>query len=130
MPGDNSYTVAPGTPVAFPQNGPNLFNTIQRSDAYTFILSQVGLYMVQFQVSITEAGQLCVELNGLEQPQTVVGRATGTSQLYGTSLIQTSSSNSVLRIINPSGESTALTITPVAGGTKPVSAHLVIMQIA
>ena len=86
--------------------------------------------MVQFQVSITEAGQLCVELNGLEQPQTVVGRATGTSQIYGTSLIQTSSANSVLRIINPAGESTGLTITPVAGGTKPVSAHLVIMQIS
>lgn len=30
----------------------------------------------------------------------------------------------------PSGNASALTITPVAGGTRPVSAHLVITKIA
>ena len=47
--------------------------------------------------------------------------------MSGYSLIQTSVINSILSINNPSGEST---ITPVAGGTKAASAHLIIKQIA
>ena len=35
-----------------------------------------------------------------------------------------------LSVQNPSGNVTALTITPLAGGTGPISAHLTILQIA
>ena len=35
----------------------------------------------------------------------------------------------VFTVRNPSGNSTALTITPIAGGTRPNSASLVIEQI-
>lgn len=82
------------------------------------------------QVSVDEAGQLLLTLNGSEVAYTVVGRATGTSQIIEMALITTSTSNSVLTVRNPAGESTALTITPLAGGTDPVSAHLVILQLA
>lgn len=34
-----------------------------------------------------------------------------------------------LTVRNPTGSAAALTITPLAGGTRPVSAHLVITQI-
>ena len=61
---------------------------------------------------------------------TVVGGATGTSQFVGRSIITTSTENSILTVRNPSGSTTALTITPLAGGTRPVSAHLTIIQIA
>jgi hypothetical protein len=44
-------------------------------------------------------------------------------------LIQTTLVNTILSIINPVGETTALTITPFAGGTNQVSAHLVINRI-
>ena len=44
-------------------------------------------------------------------------------------LIQTQIANSVLTVRNPAGNTTALTITPIAGGTNSVSAHLVIMRI-
>jgi hypothetical protein len=37
--------------------------------------------------------------------------------------------DSVLEVVNPARESTALTITPLAGGTRPVSATLVVEQI-
>lgn len=37
--------------------------------------------------------------------------------------------NLVLTIRNPSGNSTSLTLTPVAGGIRPVSAHLTIIQL-
>ena len=45
-------------------------------------------------------------------------------------IVTTTTINSVLTVRNPANNSTALTITPLAGGTQPVSAHLVVIQIA
>jgi len=81
-----------------------------------------------FQVSVTEAGQLQLTLNGAPLAYTVVGRATWTSQIIGLVII-TTTINSVLTVRNPADNATALTITPLVGGTQPVSAHLVITQI-
>ncbi len=128
MPGDNAATVAPGTAVAFPQDGP-LSGTIARLSSNQFQLSDIGVYMVSWQVSINEPGQLVLELNSAQIPYTVVGRATGTTQITGFSLISTASSNSILRVINPVGNATALTVTPLAGGANSVSASLVIIRI-
>ena len=61
---------------------------------------------------------------------TVVGRATGTSDISGMFLVETTTINSTLTVQNPAGNAAALTITPLAGGTNSVSAHLVITQIA
>jgi len=129
MPGDNAATVAPGADVDFPQDGPNSGVAISRISVDGFNLTTIGTYLVMFQVSVSEAGQLMVTLNGTELPFTVVGRATGTSLIVGTALVQTTTSNSVLSIRNPAGNPTALTITPLAGGTRPSSAHLVIMRL-
>jgi hypothetical protein len=129
MPPDNAATVAPGTDVSFPQDGPTSATSIARTGPSSFNLSAIGTYQVSFQVSITEAGQLILTLNGADLAYTVVGRATGTSQIVETALVTTSATNSVLTVRNPAGSSTALTITPLAGGTRPVSAHLVITQI-
>ena len=69
-------------------------------------------------------------LNGQDLDYTVADRATGTSQIVGMALVTTTVVNSVLTVRNPAGNAAALTITPLAGGTRPVSAHLVITQIA
>ena len=130
MPGDNSATVAPGTDVSFPQDGPNSGSTIVRTSASTFSLNAIGTYMVLFQVSVSEPGQLILTLNNADLPYTVVGRATGTSEIVGMALVTTTAINSILTVRNPAGNAAALTITPLAGGTRPVSAHLVITQIA
>ena len=82
-----------------------------------------------FQVSVDEPGQLILTLSGSDLAYTVVGRATGTNELAGVSLVTTTVINSILTVRNPAGNSTALTITPIAGGTRPVSANLVITQI-
>ena len=129
MPSDNVATVGPGEDVSFPQNGPIGGTNITRVDDSTFTLVEPGVYQVFFQVSVTEAGQLILTLNGDDLEYTVVGRATDTSQIVGIALVQTTVEDSLLTIRNPSGNATALTITPVAGGTRPVSAHLVITQI-
>ena len=133
MPGDNAATVAAGTAVSFPQNGPTSGSGITRISANTFNLSALGTYEVMFQVSVTEPGQLVLALDSgagaLELSYTVVGRATGTSQIVGMSLVTTTAANSTLSVHNPTGNSPALTITPIAGGTHPVSAHLVIKRL-
>ena len=130
MPPDNAATVAVGGDVDFPQDGPNSGTGIVRATADSFTLSAIGTYQVLFQVSVSEAGQLILTfLNGADLAYTVVGRATGTSQIVGMALVQTSVVNSILTVRNPAGNSTALTITPLAGGTRPVSAHLVITRL-
>ncbi|WP_366295551.1 collagen-like protein [Paenibacillus sp. AN1007] len=130
MPPDNATTVAPGTDVSFPQDGPTSGTTIARTGVSSFNLAAIGTYQILFQVSIDEAGQLILTLNGADLAATVVGRATGTSQIVGIALVQTTVINSILTVRNPAGNATALTITPLAGGTRPVSAHLVITQLA
>ncbi|SFA73666.1 hypothetical protein SAMN05216312_101205 [Cohnella sp. OV330] len=130
MPPDNAATVAPDTDVSFPQDGPISGTAITRINASAFNLAAIGTYQVLFQVNVNEAGQLLLTLNGADLAYTVVGRATGTSQIVGMALVQTTVINSVLTVRNPAGNSTALTITPLAGGTRPDSAHLVILQIA
>lgn len=111
MPPDNSATVAPGT------------------DASSFNLTEIGTYQVLFQVSVTEAAQLILTLNGADLDYTVVGRATGVSQITGIAIVETTSVDSILTVRNPAGNASAITITPLAGGTRPVSAHLTIMRI-
>ncbi|MDQ0170880.1 hypothetical protein J2T19_002328 [Paenibacillus tundrae] len=130
MPPDNAATVAPGTDVSFPQDGPTSGTTIARTGPSSFNLAAIGTYEVLFQVSVNEAGQLILNLNGADLAYTVVGRATGTSQIVEMALVETTVINSILTVRNPAGNSTALTITPLAGGTRPVSAHLVIKQLA
>jgi hypothetical protein len=129
MPPYNAATVALGANVQFPQTGPTSNTTISRFDASNFILTDIGTYQVLFQVSVNEPGQLVLALNGAPLAYTVVGRATGTSQIVGMSLVTTTIINSTLNVQNPASNSTALTITPLAGGTNPVAAHLMITQI-
>ncbi len=129
MPPDNSATVAPGTDVSFPQNGPIANTNIGRLGPSSFYLGPIGTYQILFQVSVTEAGQLILTLNGQDLAYTVAGRATGTSEIVGMAIVTTTAANSTLTVRNPAGNAAALTITPLAGGTRPVSAHLVITQI-
>lgn len=129
MPPDNAATVAPGTDVSFPRNGSSSGLDIIRTGPSSFNLTQIGTYLIMFQVSVTEAEQLMLTLNGEELADTVVGRATGTSQIVGTSIVTTTVINSILTVRNPAGNATALGITPLAGGTRANSAHLVILQI-
>ena len=130
MPPDNAATVSVGANVPFPQDGPaSGGGGIIRTSADTFLLVASGTYQVSFQVSVNEPGQLALALNDAELPYTTVGRATGTSQIVGTALITTPTANSLLSVRNPAVNFTALTITPLAGGAHPVSAHLVITRL-
>lgn len=130
MPPDNAATVAPGTDVSFPQDGPNSGVSITRTGASSFNLSEIGTYQIFFNVPVSEAGQLELTLNRAPLAYTIVGRATGTSDISGKFLVDTTAINSILTVRNPAGNAAALTITPLAGRTNSVSAHLIIIQIA
>ena len=128
MPGDNTATIAAGAPIEFPQNGPSN-GIITRINASQFNIPAVGIYMVDWQASIAEAGQLILQLNGTDIATSVIGRATGTDQFVGHTMITTTLPNSVLKVVNPSGNPVALTLNPAAGGTRAVSANLVITRM-
>jgi len=63
MPPDNAATVAPGTDVSFPQDGPNSGTGISRTGPSSFNLTEIGTYQILFQVGTDEAGQLQLTLN-------------------------------------------------------------------
>lgn len=128
IPQNNSATVAPGADVEFPQDGPNSANIAMRSSSNTFSLTEAGTYLIMFQVNVTEAGQLVIALNDAELAYTVSGRATGTNQIMQTSIITITDESTQLSIRNPASKAAALTITPLAGGTEPVSTHLIIIK--
>jgi hypothetical protein len=128
MPPDNAATVGAGARVDFPRDGPAT-SSISRVTASTFQLGNAGTYRVSFAVSVTEPGQLELQLNDVALSYTVVGRATGTSQIVGEALVTTTAPNAVLGVMNPVGNTPALTITPMAGGAAAVSAFLIIQKL-
>jgi len=127
--GTDNGTIAPGSAIQFPHTG-STTGAIFATGSTTFVLPTIGTYLVQFQVDVTQPGQLQLSLNSIPLPETVVGRATGTTQIIGMSLVTTATSGSVLQVINPSGNNPlGLTIPFDDGGTQSISAHLVIIRI-
>ncbi len=122
---DYASTVAARTTAGtgrlpFPRAGVSvpLVNGITAIDASSFNLAAVGSYEVSWSVQSTEIGQWQIELNGTALANTVLvdqNPTSGGHPVSGTFLITTVTPNSVLAIINPTGNSTALTITPADG---------------
>jgi hypothetical protein len=128
MPPDNPATIALNGKLQLPRNGdasPPL--SITRLTADTFQLLS-GSYSINWQTSITEAGQLELQVNGAPNLTTVMGRATGTSEIVQTVTLNVPVT-STISIINPPGNAAALTVTPLAGGATPVTAWLNIRRL-
>ena len=102
---------------------------VQSKVGFFALFYKVCIYLSKNNICCTEAGQLILSLNGEDLEYTVTGRATGTSDIVGMAIISTTAVNSVLTVRNPAENAAALTITPLACRTRPVSAHLVITQI-
>jgi hypothetical protein len=126
--GTDNSAIAGGTAVHFPRTG-STTGTILATGPSTFLLPTIGTYLVEFEVDVTAAAQLQLRLNGVPLPETVVGRATGNTQIIGINLVTTTTSGSVLEVINPAGN-VALTLPDNTGvGADPLSAHLVIVRL-
>ena len=122
-------TVAGSGEVLFHQDGPT-DGVIVRTGPGMFLLPDAGTYKVFFQGSFNEPGQLAIVLNGAVVPKTRVGRATGTNQIVGQSII-TVPAGSLLEVCNAASPA-PLTPTPDGGGSGPenLTANLLIERIA
>ena len=118
--------------VPFPRNGPATGpSVITRADASSFILADVGTYHVIFKVHTTEPGQLQLELNGADLAETTtpdMNPTAGGHLIVGDSYITTSVVNSVLAVINPVGNTPALTITPADGASTHANAQSITIE--
>jgi len=129
MPPDNPDPIAPGEDVSLPNDGPASATSIIRTSDTSFTLTEAGVYQVSFNAVTDGASQLVLTLNGEELPYTVSGKDNGTNEITINALVETAAANSVLTVRNPEGTGNPVTLTPGAGGTEPVSAHLVITQL-
>ena len=127
---DYAATVAPGAEVPFPRDGP--LSVISRSTASSFILPTIGTYAVTFKVHTTEPGQLQLTLDGTPLPETTsadMNPTSGGHAIVGNAFITTTVANSVLAVINPAGNTPALTITPANGSSTHANAQSITIQI-
>jgi hypothetical protein len=126
--GTDNGTIFGGSAINFPNNG-SISTGIVRTGPSTFQLSTIGTYLVQFQVGVVQGAQLQLALNGSPLSETVVGRATGTTQIIGASLVTTLTPNSILQVINPLSNIAINLEAQGVAGTQFLSAHLVIIRI-
>ena len=130
MPSDNPTTIPAGADVNFPQNGATSCTDITRTSSSSFNLACPGFYLVMFDVCAEEAGQLMLTLNGADLNYTVAGRGAATCQIEGMAIVQTTAANSIITVRNPLGSAAPMKVMELAGGVRPVTAHLVIIRIA
>lgn len=131
QPSDNPVPIDAGNAIDFPQtNIQDATGNIVRLTTSSFNLTNIGTYEIMFQISVSSGAQVLIAINGTEIPNSVVGREANNSQLVGINLIQTSVVDSVLEIRNPLGALNPIIVTPIAGGFRPVSCHLIIKRIA
>jgi hypothetical protein len=129
MPDDNATPITPGSDVAFPQNGIIANANIGRTSDTEFLLNTAGTYLIMWNATVAEAGQLTLTVNDVEYPSTVVGKGAADGEIVGFTIINTTG-GATITVRNPVVNATNLTLTPNAGGTAPVSAHLTIVQLA
>lgn len=99
----------------------------------TLTIATLGTYSLRWQASVTEPGQMEVWLDkgsGFGRiARTTVGRATGTSQIVGETVMVIDTLPTSIQIRNPPGNATALTMTPIAGGATSVNVSAFIQKI-
>jgi len=116
---DYSSTVAVGAPVPFPRDG-FLSGSIVRASTTAFTLPFIGTYEISWQVHTTELGQLQLEVAGAVVATSTAANFNPTSgghPIAGTDIVTTVTDGVAVRVLNPAGNSTALTVT-VANGSQ------------
>lgn len=129
VPSDNPAPIAPGEAVAFPTTAVAAGGIIRTSDS-VLTIQNPGTYLIAFNATTNEAGQLQLLVNGAPVNYTTVGKTDTGDQLQSVALVPITTANSTVSVINPTNATTNVTLTPSAGGTNPASAQLTIARIA
>lgn len=112
---DYAATVAVGAAFPFPRDG--YANGIVRSGPSTFLLPSAGKYKVTFECHTTEPGQLQLVVAGVvifKSTAMNYNPTSGGHSIQGTCIVDAATATT-LQVINPAGNSTALTVTPSDG---------------
>jgi hypothetical protein len=131
-PNDYAATVGVGTPVVFPRTNVVIGSTPITLGALgaTFTVHVAGTYRIFFRVHTTEPGQLQLTQNGTALAYTTVANMNPTAgghPIVGDSFV-TAATGDVFAVLNPIGNSTALTITPADGSETWANAQTVTIQ--
>lgn len=118
------FPTATITPVGITASGTPEF------DAYT--VTAAGVYQVTFQVPVVAPGMLDIWINATEHTETIVGRATSTSQIINPGAIFILAAGDVITVRVPTGAGDVTTENDVVPITSPYSLHssLTIVKIA
>ncbi len=139
---DNSTDNAPiaiGAPFRFgsPAGPASAGTSITQLSSSQFQLGAIGTYRITWQASVTEAGQMSLAVSDSATPGTpvelansIIGRATGTSQIVGNTFLTTAFVNARVELWNASGSAAALTPTPTAGGAANAWTNITFEQMA
>lgn len=128
MPTDNATAIAPNEPIEFPTAAAKT-DDITATSPSVFAVTTAGNYLVMFQASTSEGGQLQLAVNGAPTAYTTVGKAGENSQIVGFAILPLAA-NDTISVINPNTSTTSITLTQNAGGASAVAAQLVIAKIA
>lgn len=126
-PNDNPTAIAQNTAIEFPNTTASTTG-ITRLTNSTFNLTNTGTYLIMFKVNTNTAGQLGIAINGAVQPSATFGNAADDGIIEGKTIITTTAANTVLSIVNPI--TTAVTVTPSAGGTEATVSDFTIIKLA
>ena len=128
MPTDNAVAIAPNEPIDFPTTATKT-NDITVTSPSVFTVTTAGNYLVMFQASTTEGGQLQLTVNNTPIAYTTVGKAGENTQIVGFAILPLAA-NDAISVINPETSTTSITLTQNAGGVSAVAAQLVIAKLA
>lgn len=129
-----SATVAVGAPFPFDTDGPftagaflHTASPVVATSAPITIVN-AGIYRVEYTVTVAEARQIALYLNGAVVTSTIYGQATGTSVTTGIAII-TVAANDVLTLRNHLSAAALTLVTPSGGTAANNTNSLVIMKI-
>lgn len=128
MPTDNAIAIAPNEPIDFPTTATKTSDITVTSPS-VFTVTTAGNYLVMFQASTTEGGQLQLTVNNTPIAYTTVGKAGENTQIVGFAILPLAA-NDAISVINPQASTTGITLTQNAGGASAVAAQLVIAKLA
>lgn len=126
-------TVAIGAPFPFDTDGPftaGFLHTASPTPATSAPITIVnaGIYSVQYTVTVAEARQIALYLDGAVVPSTIYGQATGTAVTTGIAII-TAAAGQLLTLRNHLSAAALTLVTPSGGTAENTTNSLVITKI-
>lgn len=129
-----SATVAIGAPFPFDTDGPHTAGFLHTASATPatsapITIVNAGVYLVEYSVTVAEARQIALYLNGAVVTSTIYGQATGTSVTTAFAIIE-ATAGSLLTLRNHLSAAALTLVTPSGGTAGNNTNSLMIRRLA